>query len=68
MAHEEHLRDVPLDDPRDLPRVARHRGRDPIIRAQGLPANDSIRAGVAAIRPAERRSPSSTSATSQKSR
>ena len=33
-ADDQHPRDVRLDDPRDLPRVARHLQRDPIVRAQ----------------------------------
>jgi hypothetical protein len=62
--HPGHVR---LEDPRDLPRapghLERHRSFAPRLRA-----NSSRRSGVVAIRPADRSTPSSTIATSQKSR
>jgi hypothetical protein len=49
-AHDQHPRDVRLDDPRDLPGVARHL---PIVRPK-LCANNSSSSSVVAIGPQER--------------
>jgi hypothetical protein len=64
---DDHPRDVRLDDPRDLPRVA---GDPSATQSRGsrLWSNSSSASGRTAIRPAERTRPSATIATSQKSR
>ena len=60
--------DVRLEDPRDLPRVAGHLQRHPVTRIQALREQLQHLRRASAIRPAERTRPSSTIATSQKSR
>jgi hypothetical protein len=63
----DHLRDMRLEHPRDLPRVAGHLKRAPIIRAQA-PCEQSSASGLVSTRPADRTSPPSAIATAQKSR
>ena len=66
-AHDQHLRDMRLDDPRDLPRVAL---TSSATRSSGpkAPREQLELLRLRLTRPAERTSPSSTIATSQKSR
>jgi hypothetical protein len=58
---------VRLQDARDLPGASGHLERHPVV-APRLRANSASASGVVSIRPAERTTPSSTIATSQKSR
>jgi hypothetical protein len=57
-----------LDDPRHLPGIARHLQRHPVLVAEASGEQLKGRRGIISIRPAERISPRSAIATSQKSR
>ena len=66
-ADHDHALHMRLEDPRDLPRAASHLQRHPIRRLKALRQLRSA-SGVLGTRPAERTSPSSQIATTQKSR